>query len=499
MAILISRRSTAHVRHAIRWGCAKATLLGLILVCCALAFLKHGPASVFISSFLSGERPCDCLRNLQLEVRANNRVWLPRDGDEQCKQRCATILCENCDAPMDGIKRQDCAMACDVHGTCPRVLPLTADQVYECPRYEDFPKEDYLAVLRSLGATIRPYTDHPGIEVRGLVLSEPPLLHNQGFWCAVQHLIYDYKLVMFKEQENGTCMTDYEYCKAVIDRTALDGDVASLKAKMWMISNHPMLGQNAANGHTSACPPPPHQISEGRDTRGPLNQSKWQIAHLLPALFFLAGLSFPPLPFCPATFVVGTLGGALAPGPCAEWHYDGRAELCSASVFTVLASPGADAGTQFVATAGVVKEMSATEADFWSRMWWQSPFKESAPRDLPVLFTHPVTNERVVYVFSNAQLGRGHPGRAPGSLLPHQESRALMDELSGLLSASRHAFNLTWVAGDVAFVDNIALMHRSLPGGYSHFELGGLRLIRHGICGCRLNSSLRATKPIVDV
>eukprot|EP00899_Mesostigma_viride_P016422 jgi/Mesvir1/24781/Mv22034-RA.2 len=214
--------------------------------------LHGGHGQVDVNPGQGKNEPCDCLADPELSaVRSIAAMWLPRNASTACRKRCASIKfrCENCsavEAHGSEADRADCWLMCRVHGSCPMQVPLRPEQLTPCPAYDPSLREERLALLRSLGGEISAVGEHPGIEVRGITPKSPELLSNQHFWCALRYLVYDYYMVIFKDQGDTHCDLDYQMCTAIADRQLATQYLPdTIKNRVVLMSNHPLLGYNS--------------------------------------------------------------------------------------------------------------------------------------------------------------------------------------------------------------------------------------------------------------
>eukprot|EP00899_Mesostigma_viride_P019163 jgi/Mesvir1/27248/Mv07089-RA.1 len=367
---------------------------------------------------------CDCLADPQLTVQSLAAIWLPGRASEGCRQRCASIRkrCENCSAVAahGGLEDQaDCAPMCRVHGSCSKRMALRPEQLTSCPAYDPSLRDERLALLRSLDGEVSAGVEHPGIEVRGLSLQAPEVMSKQDFWCALRYLIYDYYIVIFKDQVDSQCELDYRMCTAVADlQVATLHQPDTINNKVVLVSNHPQLGVNAIRSQ--------------------------------------------------------------------DWHFDGRDEVCPIGIFSTQASAGSNGRTGFVKAAPFIRDMSPEAYAQWTSMRWRPFERPNETFTFPFLSKHPVTSADIVLLMDSDLLTNA--GGIHERAVSPEKRRQMLEEWNRSLTNSRHSFNVTWAKGDVAFMDNCALLHRSLPDSFRHFKDVGLRVARKALCGCRMAS-----------
>eukprot|EP00899_Mesostigma_viride_P019426 jgi/Mesvir1/27485/Mv07257-RA.1 len=145
--------------------------------------------------------------------------------------------------------------------------------------------------------------------------------------------------------------------------------------------------------------------------------------------------------------------------------------------------------TGFSVVPAVVKNLSKEQLELWKRIWWRSTYFEKLRRLFPLLVEHPITKELLVYVHNTVAFGIDMD-KPYGRMFDPGESQDFRNKLDAALTA--HSFNMSWEKGDFAYVDNLALMHKTWPENAENPETA-LRVVRKASCGCLPVRSLPMT------
>eukprot|EP00899_Mesostigma_viride_P019148 jgi/Mesvir1/27234/Mv07077-RA.1 len=416
----------------------KAALGFLLFTCCALPALYTSGFFPYSLGLTAGSHdsvnvePCDCLADPELEIQSNLGMWLPSKASPQCRERCASIrnrceLCDNLDGPGQGERTVDCGPMCRVHGWCPKRMTRQPEKLFSCPPYDPATNRDRLSVLERLGAEVKQSGEHPGIEVHGIVLGRSPWDTSNRELWCAIRYLVYDHLVVVFKGQDS-----YDQC-------ASDYQMCDAVADFNAATNAGGLG--TLNTKVSLLSNHP----------------------LLGMNNLLAG----------------------------NWHYDGTGETCLVGMFTVQESTGSYGRTGFVRTGSLLRDMSPQERDRWQRTSWRSihllPWENG---HLPAINTHTVKHEQVLLLSLNVNLTRDY-GQPSQVMLGDEENKAVLDSLDNMLMHSKYAFNVTWSKGEVAFVDNIALLHKVLPDSFRRVDEVGVRVLRKSLCGCYMKPAAK--------
>eukprot|EP00899_Mesostigma_viride_P019123 jgi/Mesvir1/27211/Mv07055-RA.1 len=170
----------------------------------------------------------------------------------------------------------------------------------------------------------------------------------------------------------------------------------------------------------------------------------------------------------------------LAAESAEGWHLDGPGEACTHGIFSIVTATPGHGATAFSLTPAVLRGASAEQLGYWKRISWHSVTFRRLQKWFPLLWTHPVTHEPIIYVHHVAGFGIDMDGPS-GHIFDAEENRQLTDQLHGAFS--KQSFNMSWETGDFAYMDNLALLHRAWPDAADHPDKG-LRVLRKANCGC---------------
>lgn len=114
--------------------------------------------------------------------------------------------------------------------------------------------------------------------------------------------------------------------------------------------------------------------------------------------------------------------------------------------------------TLFSPLASVADLLCAEDPAFWTHLSFVG-------RDCshPLICSHPITNERTAIFHFGRGFIRGLAHDERGLLDPREEARAL-GALQAALERPSWCLEMKWEAGDVAFIDNLAVAHYAVPG-----------------------------------
>eukprot|EP00899_Mesostigma_viride_P002888 jgi/Mesvir1/125/Mv07789-RA.2 len=346
-------------------------------------------------------------------------AWMNEQLSPACREQCwignHRVLCENCsdiDVPGNEVKRRICGAFCNVHGSCPMSSAVEKPHPV-CPAYDPSLRDNRVALLKSLGATVQPGAVH-GIEVHGISIREPWVLAHSELQCAIKHLTQDYVIVNFKGQVGTSCELDEDLCYS-LGPAHQATNLNRSGPRVNVMSNHPLLGTY-------------NLMAEG-------------------------------------------------------WHMDGTGEACTHGIFDVVQAQPPRGNTGFSIAREVINSLPKERLDYWKRIWWQSTAYDKLKNvTFPLIVEHPITGELIIYVHNYVVFGIDMDTPS-GRMFEPGESKGFQNELDTSLTA--HSFNMSWETGDVAFVDNFFLLHKSWPQSAESPDLG-LRVVRKTTCNCLL-------------
>eukprot|EP00899_Mesostigma_viride_P012981 jgi/Mesvir1/21684/Mv04105-RA.1 len=394
----------------------------------------------------------------------NYPTWLNEHLSPLCLARCWSgrfrPFCQDCSdihAPGKEEKKRQCSVFCKAHGTCPLAGP--AEKAHpDCPAYDPSLRDARVALLTSLGATVLPNANH-GIDVYGINIKEPWVLSHAGLLCAIQDLTHDYLLVNFKKQDHVHCETDLDMCYAL--GKAYEGKhIVPTGPRIHTISNHPLLGVSSMPGEESSL--------------FLLHVSAWDGWDGLDTLFtlrrWMRTLALP------------------APG----WHVDGLGEACTHGIFAALEVTPGFGPTGLSIIPEVLKSLPRDRLEYWKRIWWHSTNYVKLGRAYPLLMPHPTTRALITYAHNPVVFGIDLD-KPHGRMLDERENESFRKELH--LAMTAHSFNMSWEGGDFAYIDNLALLHKTWPENAANPDLG-IRVLRKATCRCFPIHSLPLPEPV---